>query len=80
VVVEMVLKQLPYGVQTGTGILRDAENWCMKQWGPRWEVAGDSPGTWYVVWGSSTVEMIPSYYRWWFATKEQQMWFSLKWS
>ena len=74
------MKQLPYSVDTGNKILYQAEAWCKEQWGPRWVAIGNREGTWCVFWGGHRVEMLPSQYRWHFATEEQALWFKLKWS
>lgn len=73
------MKQLPYGVQTDKKVHRPAEAWCREQWGPRWEVGGNREGTWTVFWTGNRMST-PNHYQWWFATEEQQLWFTLRWS
>jgi len=75
----VVVKELPYGMQTDRNILREAESWCIEQWGPRWQVSGNPKGTWTVFWGGNHVENYPSTYQWWFETEQQQLMFTLRW-
>jgi hypothetical protein len=73
------MKELPYGVQTDREILREAEPWCIEQWGHRWQVVGNTEGTWTVFWTGNQVENYPSTYQWWFASEQQQLMFTLRW-
>jgi hypothetical protein len=77
---EVVMKQLPYKVLTDKKVLHDAEAWCIKLWGPRWEAIGNREGTWCVFWGGNRVELLPYHYEWNFETNEQKMMFVLRWS
>ena len=75
------MKQLPHSIDTSKKILYPAEQWCQEQWGERWTPTTNREGTWSVFWGGNrTVELVPSHYRWHFATEEQLAWFKLRWS
>ncbi len=79
------MKQLPYGVQTAREVVAEARIWCVEQRGQCYQIAGaardqtagDQSGTWFVTWAGRG---IPGHYQWWFATEQQQMLFTLRWS
>jgi hypothetical protein len=71
------MRQLPYGCRTDKKVVRNAESWCVKQWGLRWSVSGNREGIWCVFWAGSIDRQA---YQWWFATEQQRTWFQLRWS
>lgn len=75
------MKQLPYGVQTPKDIVEPARQWCIEQWGHRWEAVGNRSGTWCVFWGGfgMSSQKRDSHYQWWFETEQQQIMFTLRW-
>ena len=75
------MKQLPYGVQTPKDIVEPARQWCIEQWGHRWEAVGNREGIWCVFWGGfgMSSQKRDSHYQWWFETEQQQMLFTLRW-
>lgn len=53
--------------------------WCLENFGPRWEVTGNREGTWCVFWNGFRTQM-PGSYRWSFKNIEDATLFLLRWA
>ena len=69
------MRRLEYEVHTPRHIVEPAKIWCEAEWGPQWSVTENRTGAWSVFWGGP-----PGRYRWIFATEQQAVLFTLRWS
>lgn len=72
----MAIKQLPFNIITDTRIIVPAVEWCLQQFGPRWEAVGNRSGTWCCFWNG---HRSGRGYTWHFKREEDANWFALRW-